>query len=104
MNASGGTITALPGTQTSSARTLTTALDNQGAVTIASAGGMTLASASAQHLNSGTIDLVTGNPHGESDRHQSDVYQYRHRDDCTDSHMDRDCVEPSPTPVGRVQA
>ena len=59
VNASGGTIVALPGTQTSSARTLTTTeLDNQGTVTIGNAAGATLGRAGAQHLNSGTITLT----------------------------------------------
>ena len=57
MNASGGTIVALPGTQPASARTLTTELDNQGTVTISNTGGMTLGLASAHHLNSGTINV-----------------------------------------------
>jgi hypothetical protein len=59
-NAPGATITALTGTN--GPRTLGAALDNQGALVVATvpAQALTINKAGADHLNSGTIDITSG--------------------------------------------
>jgi len=57
VNAAGGTISALAGTGGS--RTLTAQLDNQGTLSLDTA--LTINKASADHTNSGTIDVSGGN-------------------------------------------
>ena len=58
-NAAGGTISALPGAAAGGARIIAAQLDNQGTVTVNTP--LTINAPSADHLNSGLIDLVGGN-------------------------------------------
>jgi hypothetical protein len=58
VNGPSGTISALPGAAAGGARTLSVQLDNQGTLSVLTP--LTLARASADHLNSGAIDVASG--------------------------------------------